>query len=303
MPAFIPIILAIGGTAIRVTSQAVAKHLMKQGAKKVSKEAAKKLKPGGTANTVADATKIVQKAKPTTPARLAQKPKGDVVEGTARVVTKPGTQVATQGSRAVKKPGTGVQQVRQVKDKKPPMKNITPKKKAVPNKTKPAAKKSSAVKKAAGAAAALAAVTAMIDKAKDKKATASAAPKAKPKMPLTKPKDIPGKSGPIKTKKAPSRTEMGSAAGKPPKRSTRPPLGGPSAGGKKKAISAGANTGFGPKGNMFPGSAKERAAYMLMYGGTGSAAAKAAMAGKQGNIELGRKALKRAKKERLSKRK
>ena len=71
--------------------------------------------------------------------------------------------------------------------------------------------------------------------------------------------------------------------------------------GATKRISAGPNTGFGPKGNIFPGSSAERAAYMKMYGGTGSAAAKAAMAGKQGNMEAGRKELMAAKKKRLSK--
>jgi len=71
--------------------------------------------------------------------------------------------------------------------------------------------------------------------------------------------------------------------------------------GATKRISAGPNTGFGPKGNIFPGSSEERAAYMKMYGGTGSAAAKAAAAGKQGNMEAGRKELDAAKKKRLSK--
>lgn len=70
---------------------------------------------------------------------------------------------------------------------------------------------------------------------------------------------------------------------------------------KSKPISAGPNTGFGPKGNIFPGSSAERAALMKMYGGTGSAAAKAAAAGKQGNMEAGRKELMAAKKKRLSK--
>lgn len=70
---------------------------------------------------------------------------------------------------------------------------------------------------------------------------------------------------------------------------------------KSKPISAGPNTGFGPKGNIFPGSPEERAGYMKMYGGTGSAAAKAAAAGKQGNLEAGRSAVAAAKKKRLSK--
>ena len=70
-----------------------------------------------------------------------------------------------------------------------------------------------------------------------------------------------------------------------------------------KVISAGGNTGFGDKGNIFPGSAAERAALMKKWGGTGSAAAKAARAGKQGDLKGGEEALKAARKKRLSKKK
>ena len=49
-------------------------------------------------------------------------------------------------------------------------------------------------------------------------------------------------------------------------------------------ISAGKGTGFGPKGNIFPSNDAERKRLMDMYGGTGSAAAKAAMRGTQGNL-------------------
>ena len=68
---------------------------------------------------------------------------------------------------------------------------------------------------------------------------------------------------------------------------------------KSVPITAGKNTGFGPKGNIFPSNAEERRALMLMYGGTGSAAGKAAIAGKQGNIAKGRAAYEAAKKKRL----
>lgn len=54
---------------------------------------------------------------------------------------------------------------------------------------------------------------------------------------------------------------------------------------KAKNITAGPNTGFGPKGNIFPSNAAERRALMAKFGGTGSAAAKAAAAGKQGNLK------------------
>jgi len=52
-----------------------------------------------------------------------------------------------------------------------------------------------------------------------------------------------------------------------------------------KKITAGPNVGFGPKGNIFPSNASERKKLMEKYGGTGSAAAKAAAQGKQGNLK------------------
>ena len=54
---------------------------------------------------------------------------------------------------------------------------------------------------------------------------------------------------------------------------------------KFKAITAGSNVGFGPKGNMFPKDAEDRKRLMKKYGGTGSAAAKAAAQGKQGSMK------------------
>ena len=54
-------------------------------------------------------------------------------------------------------------------------------------------------------------------------------------------------------------------------------------------ITAGPNVGFGPKGNIFPKDAADRRRLMAKYGGTGSAAAKAAAAGKQGNMKKGSK--------------
>lgn len=56
-----------------------------------------------------------------------------------------------------------------------------------------------------------------------------------------------------------------------------------------KRITAGPNVGFGPKGNIFPSSPAERRELMAKYGGTGSAAAKAAAAGKQGNLKKDKK--------------
>jgi len=62
--------------------------------------------------------------------------------------------------------------------------------------------------------------------------------------------------------------------------------------GATKRVSADRNTGFGPKGNRFAGSAEERAILDKYYGGTGSKAAEAAAAGKQGKLkELGKESM------------
>ena len=53
---------------------------------------------------------------------------------------------------------------------------------------------------------------------------------------------------------------------------------------KRTNITAGGNTGFGPKGNIFAKNEKDRKRLMDLYGGTGSAAYKAAVKGTQGNL-------------------
>lgn len=69
---------------------------------------------------------------------------------------------------------------------------------------------------------------------------------------------------------------------------------------KGRPVSAGKNVGFGPKGNIFPSNAEERKALMRMYGGTGSAAAKRALKGLQGDIVGGKAAYEAAKRKRLA---
>ena len=121
-------------------------------------------------------------------------------------------------------------------------------------------------------------------------------------LPTPKPKrrGTPPLGGPSDgRKKGPSRGRP--PLGGPSKKPGRPPIGGVSDGKKKgpskgrppiggvsdkrpKAITAGKNTGFGPKGNIFPKNAADRERLMKLYGGTGSAAAKAAAAGKQGTL-------------------
>jgi hypothetical protein len=58
---------------------------------------------------------------------------------------------------------------------------------------------------------------------------------------------------------------------------------------KRTSITASKNTGFGPKGNIFPSSDADRKRLMAMYGGTGSKAAAAAARGTQGNLKKGKK--------------
>ena len=78
-----------------------------------------------------------------------------------------------------------------------------------------------------------------------------------------------------KKRTAPKTTRGGAAPKRMPKRRTK--------------ITAGPGVGFGPKGNQFPKDAADRRRLMAMYGGTGSAAAKAAAQGKQGNLKKGKK--------------
>lgn len=223
--------------------------------------------------------------------QLTSKPKGDVISGTAREV-KPGTSVVPSGGRAVKNPGTGVQRIVRMKDKPKGMKNATRNDKRI---TGPKPGKRGSALAPTAAAALIAGMTATMDG--DKKPSASTRtssmpiPKSKPSKP-TKRKDL----GTVKARKVTPQKDA-------PAKSSGPSTRGSNKRGATKVISAGPNTGFGPKGNIFPGSAAERAGYMKMYGGTGSAAAKAAAAGKQGDLKAGRAAVDAAKKKRLSKKK
>ena len=226
--------------------------------------------------------------------QLTSKPKGDVISGTAKEV-KPGTSVVPSGGRAVKNPGTGVQRVVRMKDKPKDMKMAQRNDKRISGSAaKP--NKSKAVRNAIIAGTALGAGY-LATRDGDKSSSAGTGysgplPKSKPSKP-TKRKDL----GTVKARKVTPQKEDA------PAKSSGPSTRGSNKRGATKVISAGPNTGFGPKGNIFPGSAAERAGYMKMYGGTGSAAAKAAAAGKQGDLKAGRAAVNAAKKKRLSKKK
>lgn len=259
-----------------------------KGAKKIANPTAAQIK-----NAKPPSALPKPKSGNTTP--LASKPKGDVISGTAREV-KPGTSVVPSGGRAVKKPGTGVQPDRVVKMKNKPkdMKMAQRNDKRITGKPN---KKTGLPNVAPTIAAALLAGMAA-GTGGDKKPSAAGTgysgptPKSKPSKP-TKRVDL----GTVKARKVtPQKKDT-------PAKSSGPSTRGSNKRGATKVISAGPNTGSGPKGNIFPGSAAERAGYMKMYGGTGSAAAKAAAAGKQGDMKAGRAAVDAAKKKRLSKKK
>ena len=259
-------------------------------------------------------------AKPKPPAKNNQVIEGKVVEKSSKPVrttkrtdSKPSNAVATRPRTDVKKPGTGVMEVRPGATPKRGMKTVQGTDKArdlskIKSNIKAAqrAGNASRVKKLVAAAVAAGLVTsaAMLTGGRDK-ATATGGTTTKPTPKPAKP--TPKKKGP-----STGRPPIGGPSdGRKKGPSTgRPPIGGPSDGRKKtpdtkkmppkgRPITAGKGTGFGPKGNIFPSNAAERAALMKMYGGTGSAAAKAAAAGKQGDLKAGKAAYEKAKRERL----
>ena len=288
-----------------------------------------------SAKRVSKPTKAqVDRAKPVSALKPMAKPSGpatrggrrgprknEVIEGTAveksstRVTTtakpkpkpadkKPGTAVTTRPGTQVKKPGTGVMEIRQAPKTPRGMKmaNATDKarelKKVRANIA--AAKKAnnaSLVKKliAAAVAAGLVGSAAMLGGGTDKPAAGGAGKKKAVPTPTPKPKQ--------KKRKPTGTYERTPVETSKPKKPTRKPSGPQTRGSQKRGatprITAGPNTGFGPKGNIFPSNAAERAALMKMYGGTGSAAAKAAADGKQGDLVAGKAAYEKAKRERL----
>ena len=291
-----------GGAIIRVASgarRALQAIRAMKGAKPIAKPTATQISkakaPTQAQLTAPKPQAALPKPKSGNTTPLTSKPKGNVISGTAREV-KPGTSVVPSGSRAVKNPGTGVQRVVRMKDKPRDMKMAQRNDKRVTGSAaKP--KKGKAVRNAIIAGTALGAGY-LATRDGDKKPSAAGTgysgptPKSKPKKP-SKSVDL----GTVKARKVTPQKEDA------PAKSSGPSTRGSNKRGATKVISAGGNTGFGDKGNIFPGSAAERAALMKKWGGTGSAAAKAARAGKQGDLKGGEAALKAARKKRLSKKK
>ena len=211
-----------------------------------------------------------------------------------------GTAVVKKPAGSVKNPGTNVTRQDRVIDGDPPkiMRNITPPR--TPPKRLPGSSRvksqGSKVKTATTALTALQ-VAAMKDKADNiagtPKAFAAKATEGGPGRPTAKP------SKPTK------RVDLGTVTGRkvtPEAPKEREPVARKEPV-KPKVLDSGKNTGFGLKGSTFVGGPEERAVMMKYYGGTGSAAAKAAQEGKQGKLkELGMESLRKELQEARAKR-
>jgi len=144
----------------------------------------------------------------------------------------------------------------------------------------------SSLPKVIGAAGAASVLTSLVSK-KDGKAVAQ--PKSRPSSikPKTKKDFGMGRMDDFGQGRRKGSPEGGTAPIKPEKKT--PPKSSPKMEDmptkKSKNITAGGNVGFGPKGNIFPTSSEQRKKLMDKYGGTGSAAAKAAAQGKQGSLK------------------
>jgi|9_EtaG_2_1085328.scaffolds.fasta_scaffold04944_4 hypothetical protein len=243
---------------------------------------AKKDKPGITAKKDRPGTSLVPVRKPASKT-VQKKPKSEV-----------------------KKPGTSLVPVRTIKDKPKQMKTVrgtdTTRKPA--QLAKPAAKKKpknpflGPLVVAGALGGADLARRALTGEKGQPKAGAVTPPKSKPKKKsVTPPARSPkrGKSGDMsdrqKQRQVPKVTKKPKSTTKRDKdglkKRTTPPLG--AASDKRTNITAGKGVGFGPKGNQFPKDAADRKRLMDLYGGTGSAAAKAAARGTQGSLKRKKK--------------
>ena len=235
--------------------------------------------------------KPAAKAAPKPTRTTTTKPTGKPTAGTGRGRVK----AAPKSVRATRTPVRGKRPALKAapKNLKAGTKVVKPKPKAAPK-----AKRGSLTGRDLGLAAAVAGGALGIQSRTKPEAAKAAGPTARP-TPIPKaarPKSGPATRGSVAPKKTTPRAGGPSTRGSAKPKSVRelevmkkPRASGPStrSGAKRgatKIITAGKNTGFGPKGNIFPKNAADRERLMKLYGGTGSAAAKAAAAGKQGTL-------------------
>jgi len=217
------------------------------------------------------ATRPTLKAKPKVSRTTAvtKKPSTALVPAPSTAVTKkPSTAlVPVTGSRAVTGGGTKVGNTMKYATPTPQARIAAPKRsKVTPPVTPPSKINKGLLGTGIGLGGAI--LTAAMLSKKDK---AQATPKS---IPLPKSKPTPPSKPKVEPKVMPKSTT-----------GTSPDKAKEGAAAKRTNISAGKNTGFGPKGNIFPSSSAERKELMKKYGGTGSAAAKAAARGTQGNLK------------------
>ena len=231
------------------------------------------------------------KTKSTTVSKSTPKPKPQ--SGKTTVIPKPGTAVAVRGRSAAKKTAQPKPMKRvQGTDRTVPKKTL----KSPPTKT-PSKTKLTKAQKAAIAGGVVIGSAVAVDRATRKNTEAKAAtvktkeggPGRKAGEGKTKPRASyqPGNAG---TKKGPQ-YRPGNAGNKNRKSTTgtSPDKAKEGAAAKRTNITASKNTGFGPKGDIFPSSDADRKRLMAKFGGTGSKAAAAAARGTQGNLKKGKK--------------
>ena len=234
---------------------------------------------------IAAAKQTSSKTKSTTVSKSTPKPKPE--SGKTTVMSKPGTAVAVRGRSAAKKTA-----------QPKPMKRVQGTDKTVPKKTLKSPPKAPAEKGLTNAQKVAAGVVglAVLERAtrKNTKVKADRKPvvgvgETGPDKSKSKPRASyqPGNAG---TKKAPQyRPANAGDKNRKSTTGTSPDKAKEGAAAKRTNISAGKDTGFGLKGNIFPSNAADRKRLMAKFGGTGSKAAAAAARGTQGNLKKGKK--------------
>ena len=236
MPIVAPILFQIGRTVVQAVGRSVINHFRNQGAKELSKRAAKKyIGKAPRITKIKDAKKLqkpkVQTTKPKVQAQTKPKPK-------SKTQTKKKPQDKKQGNILTRNKGKAITALTLGTA-------IGAGQLTGPDEVKSMPKKKDVV-------------------TTDKKSETKSLTNGKKKeTPLKKLREIN-----VKTMKTKALQEKKKVADKP----------------KRTNITAGGNVGFGLKGNIFASSEEDRKRLMAKFGGTGSAAARAAMKGTQGNI-------------------
>jgi len=247
MPVFVPIVMQLGRVVLQAGSRSVFNFLKKQGFKQIAKNS----KKAKNAPKVTKLNQVKKLQKPTT----QTKPK-------AQTQTKPTSQTKPKSQTKSKTQQKKTQKNKKPKDQKKPGNIIT----RNPGKTLTALTTIGAL--GLGQLTGPEKIDKMPKKkdvkVSDNKKTSETKPLVPKQDALKKLKDIKVKD--IKTKPLQQKKKVDD---KP----------------KRTNITAGGNVGFGLKGNIFASNEDERKRLMAKFGGTGSAAARAAMKGTQGNIK------------------